>query len=239
MKTHRYEQIARELSNQITSGKVSVGDALPTEAALCERYGVSRYTAREALRVLREAGLITRKRRSGSTVTAARTRGAFSLPVGSSEELFRYATGVRMEIESRESTRADARLASLLGGRRGQSWIGLHGIRRSGPRARPACVISVWLPESLAAVARKVPAVGAVIYPHIEQALGVRVAWIRQRIEAVPLSVQDAARLGVPAGSCGLRVLRFYHDARERLLQCSDSRHAGTQFAYEMRLKRD
>lgn len=239
MKQHRYEQIARELSARITSGKVAVGEALPTEAALCERYAVSRYTAREALRLLREAGLITRRRRAGSTVAAAQTRGAFSLPVGSSDELFRYATGVRMVIERREPLRADARLAALLGCRRGQAWTALHGIRRSGPRARPACVISVYLHAALSGLERRIPAGGAVIYPMIEAALGVRIAWIRQRIEAAPLSAADAARLGVPAGSCGLRVLRYYHDANERLLQCSDSRHAGAQFAYEMRLRRD
>ena len=65
MKQHRYEQIAKALSERITSGAVAVGESLPTEAALCTRYNVSRYTAREALRQLRDAGLITRRPRAG------------------------------------------------------------------------------------------------------------------------------------------------------------------------------
>ena len=74
MKQHRYERIAKTLGGQIASGKFAVGDALPTEAQLCRRYGVSRYTAREALRQLRDAGLITRRPRAGATAPAPPAR---------------------------------------------------------------------------------------------------------------------------------------------------------------------
>lgn len=238
MKQHRYEQIARALSERITSGRAAVGAPLATEADICRRFRVSRYTARAALGVLREQGLVTRRRRSGTTVAAAGQHAEFSLPVGSAEELFRYASGVHLEIERRERVRAGAALATLLGGKRGQEWIALHGIRRDPSRATPACTISVYLHATLAGLEARIPAKGAVIFPMIERNLGARIAWIRQRIEAVPLSAADATRLGVPEGSCGLRVLRFYLDANERLLQCSDSRHAGGAFAYEMRLRR-
>jgi DNA-binding GntR family transcriptional regulator len=69
MKQHRYERIAQLLEERIASGSVAVGETLPTEAQLCQRYAVSRYTAREALRRLRDAGLITRRPRTGSTVS--------------------------------------------------------------------------------------------------------------------------------------------------------------------------
>ena len=87
MKQHRYEQIAKALSERITSGAVAVGGSLPTEAALCARYNVSRYTAREALRQLRDSGLITRRPRSGSKVTAATSNSTFTLPVSSAAEV--------------------------------------------------------------------------------------------------------------------------------------------------------
>ena len=46
----RYIQIADELVAQIALGRYAVGEALPTESALCSRFRVSRHTAREALR---------------------------------------------------------------------------------------------------------------------------------------------------------------------------------------------
>jgi GntR family transcriptional regulator, transcriptional repressor for pyruvate dehydrogenase complex len=50
--------ITQELKNLLLSGALKVGDKLPTEAALCQTYGVSRTTLREAVQNLRNAGLL-------------------------------------------------------------------------------------------------------------------------------------------------------------------------------------
>ena len=50
----RYLQVARELRQDIVDGVYPVGSQLPTEHELCERFSVSRYTIREALRRLRD-----------------------------------------------------------------------------------------------------------------------------------------------------------------------------------------
>ena len=238
MKQHRYEQIAKALSERITSGAVSVGDSLPTEAELCRKYRVSRYTAREALRQLRDAGLITRRPRAGSTVTAATSNSAFSLPVSSAADLFRYASGTRFVIEKRERIKAAGVDLAVLECRRGQEWIKLSGVRRKPGIATPVCLISVYLNIALAGLEKRIPRSAGVIYPLVEKELGVRIAWIGQRIEAVQLGESEAALLRCKPG-CGLRVRRYYYDATERLLELSDSLHAAGGFAYEMRLRRD
>ena len=238
MKQHRYEQIAKALGERITSGAVSVGDSLPTEAALCKKYRVSRYTAREALRQLREAGLITRRPRAGSTVTAASASSAFSLPVSSAADLFRYASDTRFVIAKRESVKATGDTLATLGGRRGQEWIRLSGVRKKPGIATPVCLITVYLHSALASLAKRIPRSAGVIYPLVEKELGVRITRIDQRIEAVPLGASEAHALKCEPG-CGLRVRRYYYDATDRLLEVSDSLHAAERFAYEMRLRRD
>jgi DNA-binding GntR family transcriptional regulator len=53
----RSEHIAANLRDQIETGRFQPGDALPSEAQLSRRYGVSRSTARAALIALEAAGL--------------------------------------------------------------------------------------------------------------------------------------------------------------------------------------
>jgi DNA-binding FadR family transcriptional regulator len=53
------QQIADELRKLIVSGKLSEGDSLGREPELVERFGVSRPSLREALRILEAEGLIS------------------------------------------------------------------------------------------------------------------------------------------------------------------------------------
>ncbi|HYD57367.1 MAG TPA: GntR family transcriptional regulator [Burkholderiales bacterium] len=239
MKRPLYERIACDLRRRITSGKLPVGQLLPTEAALCKRYGVSRHTAREALRRLRDAGLITRRRRAGTTVSASSASMKFSLPLNSAEDLFRYASGTRFLIESRGVIRAGPAEAKVLRCRPGQAWFRILGTRKQRGSRLPFALTTVYLHETLSALGRRLPQSGALIYTRVEEALGTRIAWIDQSMEAVTLDAQPAQRLRARAGGCALRVRRYFYDANERLLEVSDSLHPAGRFAYAMRLRRD
>src|SRR5499427_3915691 len=54
-----YKQIADHLRQAIAGGVLAEGDQLPSEAQLMTHYGVARMTARNALRLLQDEGLIT------------------------------------------------------------------------------------------------------------------------------------------------------------------------------------
>jgi GntR family transcriptional regulator len=53
-----YQRIARDLREQIRRGELAPGAQIPTEAELMKQYGRSRSTVRNALDVLKSAGLI-------------------------------------------------------------------------------------------------------------------------------------------------------------------------------------
>jgi GntR family transcriptional regulator len=61
--------VRRELKRLILGGEFAVGEKLPNEDRLCERFGVSRVTIREAVRGLIEDGLVVRRHGSGTYVT--------------------------------------------------------------------------------------------------------------------------------------------------------------------------
>lgn len=62
----RYEKIAAHLRALIAEAEP--GDRLPSEAELCEQFGVSRMTARQAMQVVAGDGLIERRRGAGTFV---------------------------------------------------------------------------------------------------------------------------------------------------------------------------
>lgn len=62
------EQVAQQMTRAIHAGEWRHGERLPTEARLGERFGISRSVVREAISMLRNAGLVRSRRGSGSFV---------------------------------------------------------------------------------------------------------------------------------------------------------------------------
>lgn len=74
MATPAYQNLASDLRDRIVAGELRPGDRLPVEPELSTRYGVSRSTVREALRLLTSQNLISTVRgvTGGSFVVAPR-----------------------------------------------------------------------------------------------------------------------------------------------------------------------
>lgn len=73
-----YLQIADELRRNIEEAVFKVGDRLPTENELSERFGVNRHTLRRAMEVLRQEGIVGVERGRGTFVMAT----PIAVPIG-------------------------------------------------------------------------------------------------------------------------------------------------------------
>jgi GntR family transcriptional regulator, transcriptional repressor for pyruvate dehydrogenase complex len=64
-----YEQIVEQVEESILKGQLKPGDQLPPERDLAQRFGVSRTAVREAVKALREKGLVEAYTGRGTFVT--------------------------------------------------------------------------------------------------------------------------------------------------------------------------
>jgi GntR family transcriptional repressor for pyruvate dehydrogenase complex len=76
-----FEQILGELEGAISAGALQAGDRLPPERDLAARYGVSRTSVREAIRVLEAMGIVSVRRGAEHGVVLMQEPGNAFQPV--------------------------------------------------------------------------------------------------------------------------------------------------------------
>jgi DNA-binding GntR family transcriptional regulator len=229
-----YRKIAGALRKKIASGRFPPGSLLPTEHELCAQYGVSRHTARDALRILTDEGLIERRRGAGSIVADMAT-GGFTQSLTGMDDLLQYARDARLQIVGHGlANRFTAEMASLSLSE-ANPWIRIEGFR--GDASRPIALTAIYVRQDLCPPAAEIEHWPGALNELIAQGSGVRTAAIDQRINAVALAPADARRLCVADGAAGLRTARMYRDAKGEVFQASISLHPGERFTYAMTLE--
>jgi GntR family histidine utilization transcriptional repressor len=108
-----YEQVKTFIKQQITSGAWRPGDAVPSEAALQQQFGVSRMTVNRAVKELAVEGVVSRVQGSG-TVVAQLHRISSTLEIRDiHEEILERGHAHTTQVLTVEAVRADATLAQV------------------------------------------------------------------------------------------------------------------------------
>ena len=239
VRTPRYKELTEELRAEILAGEYSE-DSFPTESDLCKRYGVSRFTVREALRALQSEGLIARKRGSGTIIQPAVARGgALHQPLSNVGEIQQYARDTQAKFERMGEAPLPKVIAEQAGIVAGGRWTRFKGLRTSGGSSQPIATTEAYVHESLAEAAKKVAPGEETIFRQLERLAGIRISVVTQDIQAVAASSEVAKRLGVPKRSPCLLVVRCYKDAEGNILEISANHHPGDRFAYSMHIEVD
>ncbi len=109
-----YQQIVQQIEESVLSGALKAGDQLPAERELAQQFGVSRTAVREAVKALREKGLVEAYPGRGTFITdgtsqAIRQSFGFLLKFGgveNSAHLVEVREILEPEIAARAATRA-------------------------------------------------------------------------------------------------------------------------------------
>ncbi|MCD2511457.1 GntR family transcriptional regulator [Comamonas endophytica] len=235
----RYVQLAQTLLRDIESGRYPVGKQLPTEFELCEQFGVSRSTAREAVKRLVDLGLVVRQPRLGSIVQATKVVTGYRHSVAEVSDLYQYANETTLVIESHAEVAIDHQLAQLVEGTPGEMWLHLRGVRHTDMQSPPISVTQLWIHPAFRSVQGLVGPLKGAVHAAIEQQFGEVITEVQQEIQAVLLTREQADALGAEAGSAGLQVTRRYRNRLNKLVEAAVSVHPADRFSYTTVLRRE
>jgi len=231
-----YQQMAAELREGILRGDYRDLKQFPTESVLCSRYGVSRYTVREALRSLQLEGLIERTRGSGTTIQPATARAGSLYQLSSIAEILQYARDTKFAFTSLGLTALPKAIAAHVGVPSNERWFHFRGLRTRPGQAEPIALTDAYIRPGFASVIDKIKPNGAAIFRQLERLARVKMTHVRQDIKAVSCSATIASELKIPRRSSCLHILRCYMDAEDQVLEISSSYHPGERFVYSMRI---
>ncbi len=233
-----YVQIARALKDEIVSGGYPVGSLLPTEDRLCEQFAVSRYTVREALRRLRDEGLVESRQGAGTVVVPPRSSASDIHQVMSINDLVAFANDARFDIESIKMVTVDPKIRERTGLAGGDEWLEVRGYRRSTRDRTPVCWTEYYINREFAGVGRLLQRHTGPIFPLVEDMFGQTIVEVDQQISATLVSPALAAGLEVKEGSAALEVRRTYRTADNKVAQVTINTHPASRFQHSMTMRR-
>jgi len=233
----RHARVAQALIDEIARGRYAVGTRLPTEADLEKRFGVSRHTVRQAIRHLRDLGLVTARAGIGTTVTAREAAPKAVLSMNSVHELLQFTKNTRLKLLAKSEVTAGDTLASTLRCRPGEAWLQLE-LLRTVPRMRePLGLVQVWIRPEFSSIADEVDRVHTTVFSILERRYGVELRELQQEISPAGMPAGAAKLLRVKIGSPALRILRHYYDRHGEIPQVSLGYYPEGRFTYATRMR--
>ncbi len=144
------EQVADQLIREIAAGTPVPGEPLPSEIELAAQKGISRLTAREAVKILRSANVVDVRHGSGSFVNPVREwTGVEALVLASTVDATQLAAVPRRLIEARRLL--EVGVAGLAAQRRSEADLGkLHDALRAMSESHARADVQAFVDADLA-----------------------------------------------------------------------------------------
>lgn len=187
-----WAQVSADIRRRVADG--GFADGFPGEIALTEEYDVSRHTIREALRVLRDEGLLRSERGRGTTIEQA----PYSQNLGTLYSLFRTIEdqGVAQRSEVRRlNTTTNPSVAANLQLTADSPLVVIERIRFAD--GEPLAVDTAWLPMEKAAPLLAADFTRGGLYDALATRCGIRPDAGSERVTAhtAPSHISDILRL--------------------------------------------
>lgn len=231
-----YRQLESILRKKIVSGEYPAGCLLPSEAALAEKYSLSRITARQALALLENDDLVVRKRGKGTFVSEKLPALKTSKLDGSIEDMI--AMGVRTSIRfiDASSVEPPPKIQKLLLIDKGEDVLRVEKIRLVD--RKPFSHVVNYLTAKIGKRIDLEKIKTEPILLIVEDDLGISVSHAVQTIEATIADIEIAPQLEVHAGDPLMKVERTVYGVDGQPIEFVAVLYRADKYCFTVKLDR-
>jgi len=229
----RYMEIEQALRDEIV--RLRPGDPLPSDAELCERFGVSRMTARSGVQRLVEAGLIYRVPGQGTFVADPPIHRRPGSLLSFSEDMRMRGLSPHSRILHIEQRRPESKEQNALDVPDDEPVTVIRRLRLAS--GNPMAVEQAVLPPDCAAVLAADLENGS-LHEALE-AMSRRPTLARGHVEPQAATPDDAELLEITAGTPMLVERRTIFDQHDRPVELTETRYSPSRYAFDIELARD
>ncbi len=219
-----YYQLEKVLRKRIVSGKLLPDEAFPTEKHLCQEFGVSRTTVRQALLSLEGDDIIRREQGRGTFINR-RNSGEFRLRLyGAVDDLFHLGSKTTLTLSSKSLIRPDLEMAKEMKLGEGEKVFLFEGVRNLVERY---AFFRAYIPEEVGQNIRLEEVDTPLFIERVEKEA---LETVNRALQTTTASVADdalAAILKVERGHPLLVIKRIYFSKSGRALELCVTSYPG------------
>ncbi len=233
----RYYQLKEIIRERIMTGEWAPGTLIPSERELCERYGISRMTARQSITELVSEGLLYREQGKGTYVGRPKIAQQLLRLTGFTEDMQARAQRPGARVLSAEMWPADEATAERLRVKLGQPVYKLRRLRLadSEPLAlETSCITFIGCERLLESDLERDS-----LYQLLAHSFDMPPLEAEQELEADLAGEEEARLLDVPVGSPVLRTRRVTTTRRNQPVEYATSVYRGDKYRCHTRMVRD
>lgn len=190
-----YYQIQQRLVDQIRSGALRANDPVPSEQEIADCLGVSRMTARQALKALCELGITYTQRGKGTFVSASKLEKNIRQVLSFTEEMNARGLHASSKVLCFEAVPADDEIAATLQIAPREPLIRLRRIRLAN--AAPMGIECTHIPQHLCPDLLTSFDPSTSLYRTLSQRYGIQLEVAEEVVEAALASAKEAQKLRI------------------------------------------
>jgi GntR family transcriptional regulator len=236
-KPRLYEMLLASLRSEILLGTYPVDTPLPSEQSLMDRFAVSRHTVRDALRRLREQGLVESHQGRGTLVVNGSDARVYVHHVNDIGELHDFNVDSRYNDHAVRVSLSET-LLQRLQVEAEESWLRVDGMRYEKTTGAAMCFVEIFIPGRFSGIGRLLRHRSGPIYSLIEEVYGETIGEVQQELRALPASERIARALNLSCGDTVVEIKRVYRLLQGRIAEVTFNYYAAATFRFSMKLRR-